>query len=98
MGLRFPREVLRERQMARPKAVALEERLCPAQTPGGVRMNTSENAERAILGSILFDHELLDQAAGLESAAFSLTSHQQIFLAMRRMAKAGKVIDTVTLL
>lgn len=61
-------------------------------------MNTSEHAERALLGSILFDHELIDQAASLESMAFSLSSHQQIFLAMRRMAKAGKVIDSVTLL
>jgi replicative DNA helicase len=61
-------------------------------------MNTFENTERAILGAILFDHELLDQAAGLESSAFSLSSHQQIFLTMRRMARAGKAIDSVTLL
>lgn len=61
-------------------------------------MNISESTERAILGSILFDHELLDQTASLESSAFSLSSHQQIFLAMRRMAKAGKTIDLVTLL
>jgi replicative DNA helicase len=61
-------------------------------------MSVFENTERAILGSILFDHELLDQAAGLESSAFSLSSHQQIFLTMRRMARAGKAIDSVTLL
>jgi replicative DNA helicase len=61
-------------------------------------MSICESIERAILGSILFDHELLDQTASLETTAFSLSSHQQIFLAMRRMAKAGKTIDPVTLL
>ena len=61
-------------------------------------MNVAESTERAILGSILFDQELLDQTANLESSAFSLSSHEQIFLAMRRMAKAGKLIDSVTLL
>ena len=76
----------------------MEERSSGAQTPGGDRMIASESTERAILGSILFDHELLDQASGLESTAFSLSSHQQIFSAMRQMAKAGKTIDCVTLL
>lgn len=61
-------------------------------------MNAFEITERAILGSILFDQELLDQAVSLESTAFSLSSHQQIFLAMRRMSRAGKAIDTITLM
>lgn len=60
-------------------------------------MIATETTEKAILGSILFDHELLDQTAGLETAAFALDSHQQIFQAMRKIAKAGHVVDPVTL-
>jgi replicative DNA helicase len=60
-------------------------------------VSVTESTERAILGSILFDHEVLDQTSSLEPTAFALASHQQIFQAMRKMAKAGYSIDNVTL-
>lgn len=58
----------------------------------------SEDTERSLLGSILIEQELLDQAITLEPTAFFLSSHQQIFRAMLRMAKAGKPIDITTLI
>jgi replicative DNA helicase len=58
----------------------------------------SEDTERTLLGSILQEQELLDQAVSLEPAAFYLSSHQQIFRAMLRMAEAGKAIDIATLI
>lgn len=61
-------------------------------------MQISESTERALLGSILFDHETLDQASSLDVSAFVLSSHQQIFATMRKMGKAGKPIDIVTLM
>lgn len=61
-------------------------------------MPASEDTERTLLGSILQEQELLDQAIGLEPDAFHLSSHQQIFRAMLRMAKAGKAIDIATLI
>ncbi len=56
------------------------------------------DSERSLLGSILLNNELIDQAAGLEPAAFALDSNQQIFRTMQRMAKAGRDINTSTLI
>ena len=56
------------------------------------------DSERSLLGSVLLNHELIDQAADLVPAAFALDSHQQIFRAMQRMAKVGREINISTLI
>ena len=61
-------------------------------------MNATEGTERAILGSILFDHELLDQTSRPRERSIFAISHQQIFQSMRRMANVGQSVDSVTLL
>lgn len=59
---------------------------------------SSPDIETSLLGSILQNHELMDQASSLEPAAFYLDSNQQIFRMMQRMAKAGKEINISTLI
>jgi replicative DNA helicase len=66
--------------------------------PETISAPSSVDSERSLLGSILFNHELLDQASSLDPSAFYLSSHQQIFSTMLRMAKAGVAIDTTTLI
>jgi replicative DNA helicase len=57
------------------------------------------DAERSILGAILLDAKAYDEASarGLTDVDFSLSSHQQIYLAMQSMAESGRPIDMVTL-
>lgn len=55
-------------------------------------------AERAILGAILLDSALYNEAAGvLNDADFSLDSHRRIYRGMTRLATALKPVDMVTL-
>jgi replicative DNA helicase len=58
----------------------------------------SIDAERSLLGSVLLNSELLDQANSLDPSAFFLSSHQQIFRTLRRLAKEGTAIDISTLI
>jgi replicative DNA helicase len=56
--------------------------------------------ERSILGSILLNDALYDEAssAGLVAEDFSLDSHRRIFRGMCSLAESSSVIDTVTLI
>jgi hypothetical protein len=57
------------------------------------------DAERAILGAVLMDNALLNQAAGSLSASdFSLDAHRRIYGRMQQMSQAAIAIDSVTLL
>lgn len=56
------------------------------------------DAERAILGAILFDSSYYRKVVGkLDAADFSLDSHRIIFNAMQELDEAGSAIDIVTL-
>lgn len=56
------------------------------------------DAERAILGGLLLDNEMLAEVgATLVPTDFSLDSHSQIFGAMLRIARAGSTVDIVIL-
>jgi replicative DNA helicase len=55
------------------------------------------DAERFVLGSILFDEALYTQAAGmLESEDFSLEKHRRIFRRMGELSKRAEHIDRAT--
>lgn len=53
--------------------------------------------ERSILGAILLDGCLYEQAADLRPDDFSLDSHRRIFERMGDLAATGRPIDTLTL-
>lgn len=56
------------------------------------------DAERVILGAILFDSSYYRKVVGkLDTADFSLDSHRIIFNAMQELDEAGSAIDIVTL-
>jgi replicative DNA helicase len=58
----------------------------------------SQEAERALLGSTLFDNEsYIQMACVLLPEDFLLDSHQRIFACMGRMLEAGRAVDIVTL-
>jgi len=58
----------------------------------------SQEAEKAVLGAILLDQRLFDQAAELLTAEdFYIEAHQKIFLSMARLSTRSEAIDTVTL-
>jgi replicative DNA helicase len=54
-------------------------------------------AERSILGAILLDNLIFDQAAQLKPDDFSLDGHRRIFGRMRDMQETGRPIDMITL-
>ncbi|MBI4444604.1 MAG: replicative DNA helicase [Acidobacteria bacterium] len=57
------------------------------------------DAERAVLGAILLDNALLDQAAEiLTSEDFFLEGHRRIFSTMARLSAASHAIDSLTLI
>ena len=57
----------------------------------------SIDAERSILGSILLDNGLYDQAAQLKSDDFSLDAHRRIFARMSDLQMLGRPVDMITL-
>jgi replicative DNA helicase len=57
----------------------------------------SLEAERAILGSILLDNGLYDQASLLKSDDFSLDAHRRIFARMSDLQAVGRPVDMITL-
>ena len=58
----------------------------------------STEAERAVLGAILLDNDILDQAAEmLKSDDFYVEGHRTIYSTMLALATASKAIDSLTL-
>ncbi len=58
----------------------------------------SAEAERAVLGAVLLDNRLFDQAAGvLHIEDFHLRAHQIVFAAMASLSAASRAIDALTL-
>ena len=57
----------------------------------------SIDAERSILGAILMETLLFDQAAELKPDDFSLDAHRRIFSRMRDLQDAGRPVDMITL-
>ena len=58
----------------------------------------STEAERAVLGAILLDNDILDQAAEmLKSDDFYVEGHRTIYSTMFALATASKAIDSLTL-
>jgi replicative DNA helicase len=57
----------------------------------------SIEAERSILGSILLDNGLYDQASALKSDDFSLDAHRRIFARMTDLQAMGRPVDMITL-
>jgi len=56
------------------------------------------DAERSILGGILIDNSLYDQAAAhLTSDDFSLDAHRRIYARMRDLQETGRPVDMITL-
>lgn len=59
--------------------------------------NSSE-AERAILGNILFDNGAISQAVELlKSDDFYVPSHRRIFVSMSVLFESGRIIDPITI-
>ena len=57
----------------------------------------SIEAERSILGAILLDNGLYDQAAPLKPDDFSLDAHRRIFGRMSDLQTMGRPVDMITL-
>src|SRR5208283_4658896 len=57
----------------------------------------SIEAERSILGAILLESLLFDQAAEPKPDDFSLDAHRRIFSRMRDLQDAGRPVDMITL-
>jgi len=57
----------------------------------------SIDAERSILGAILMESLLFDQAAELRPDDFSLDAHRRIFARMRDLQDTGRPVDMITL-
>src|SRR5271166_1106605 len=58
----------------------------------------SMEAERSILGAILLDNSLYDQAAEhLTADDFSLDAHRRIYSRMRDLQETGRPVDMITL-
>ena len=57
----------------------------------------SIDAERSILGSILLENGLYDQASALKSDDFSLDAHRRIFARMTDLQAMGRPVDMITL-
>src|ERR1019366_7237260 len=58
----------------------------------------SMEAERSILGAILLDNSLYDQAAeNLTPDDFSLDAHRRVYSRMRDLQESGRPVDMITL-
>ncbi len=58
----------------------------------------SLEAERSILGAILLDNSLYDQAAAhIDADHFSLEAHRRIYARMRDLQETGRPVDMITL-
>src|ERR1022692_1574783 len=58
----------------------------------------SMEAERSILGAILLDNSLYDQAAeNLTPDDFSLDAHRRVYSRMRDLQETGRPVDMITL-
>src|SRR5512133_1863559 len=58
----------------------------------------SPEAERSILGAILLDNQLYDQAAtSLQADDFSLDAHRRIYGRMMELSDSARPIDIITL-
>ena len=58
----------------------------------------SLDAERSILGAILLDNHLYNEAAErITQADFALEAHRRIFLRMAELIDAGRAVDIITL-
>jgi len=57
----------------------------------------SIDAERSILGAILLESLLFDQAAELKPDDFSLDAHRRIYSRMRDLQDSGRPVDMITL-
>jgi len=57
----------------------------------------SIEAERSILGAVLLDSLLFDQAAELKPDDFALDAHRRIFSRMRDLQDTGRPVDMITL-
>ena len=55
----------------------------------------SIDAERSILGSILLDNGLYDQASALKADDFSLDAHRRIFARMTDLQTMGRPVDMI---
>lgn len=63
------------------------------------KMPSSISAERALLGSILYDPNAINEIAGnITAEDFYVQEHKQIYLAMRELFDASMEIDPVTLI
>ena len=59
----------------------------------------SLDAERSILGAILLDNSLYDQAAEhIGPDHFSLDAHRRIYSRMRDLQETGRPVDMITLM
>src|ERR1700676_3715482 len=59
---------------------------------------TSVDSEKVILGSVILRHANFDAvAAALDASDFALESHQRIFLRMKELHDAGRIIDRITI-
>ena len=58
------------------------------------------DAERSVLGGILLDPKVYDEAAalGLTASDFSLDAHRRIYSRMVELAESSRPIDTITLI
>ena len=63
----------------------------------GRGLPASIDAERSILGAILLESLLFDQAAELKPDDFSLDAHRRIFSRMRDLQDSGRPVDMITL-
>jgi replicative DNA helicase len=57
----------------------------------------SDEAEQAVLGSLLMDNRALDELADLEPRHFYQTAYQAAFRAIQHLVAASRVADVVTL-
>ncbi len=55
------------------------------------------DAEKSILGAVLLDNDLYDQATALKAEDFYLDGHRRVFGAMRDLRETSRPIDLITL-
>jgi replicative DNA helicase len=60
-------------------------------------MPAAVEAEKSILGAILLDNDMFDQAVSLDPDDFWLDGHRRLFEAMRSMREQNHPIDLITL-
>jgi replicative DNA helicase len=68
-----------------------------ASDPIAAGLPQADDAERSILGSIMLENALLEEASTLSLEDFFLQAHRYIFSQMRELASANRAVDIVTL-